>query len=73
VITSDVSFEVTFKADTEDFKVLCEKAILKGKILIKREPVYGVLTCSCLLWGTTTKKIKVMEENEKAGEFVFGG
>ena len=73
VITGDVSFEVTFKADTEDFKVLCEKAILKGKILIKREPVYGVLTCSCLLWGTTTKKIKVMEENEKAGEFVFGG
>jgi hypothetical protein len=73
VITGDVGFEVTFKADTEDFKVLCEKAILKGKILISREPVFGVFTCSCLLWGTTTKKVPVMEGNERVGEFVFGG
>jgi hypothetical protein len=41
-ITGTVKFEVTFKADTEDFRVLCDEGIFSGKAVISREPVYGV-------------------------------
>jgi hypothetical protein len=72
VITGDIGFEVSFKADAEDFKVLSDEAILKGKILISREPVYGVYTATMPLYGTTTDKVEVMKGNPKVGEFVFG-
>jgi hypothetical protein len=72
VFTGDIGFEVTFKADVDDFKVLHEDSILSGTIKIAREPVYGVYTASILLYGTTTDKIELIPGNPKVGEFTFG-
>jgi hypothetical protein len=72
VITGDIGFEVTFKADVDDFKVLHEDSILSGKIVISREPVYGVYTASIPLYGTTTDRIELIPGNPEVGAFEFG-
>jgi hypothetical protein len=69
IITGSVKFEVAFKADTEDFKVLCDDGIFGGKVVISREPVFGQFTVTLRLWGSKTHQIVVAKGNPNLAEF----
>jgi hypothetical protein len=70
-ITGQAKFEVTFKADTENFKLFRDDVILGGTVVISREPTYGVLKASCRLLGTTTAKKEFIKGNPRMAEFSF--
>jgi hypothetical protein len=69
IVTGNVQLEVVFKAETEHFRLLTDKAVIDGEIVIKREPVYGSYTASCRGMGTRTGKILVIDGDEHLAQF----
>jgi hypothetical protein len=63
--------EVVFKATTEELKVLSEKSILSGKIVVSREPLEAIVTASCVLYGTTSRKFELVKADPQLAEFEF--
>jgi hypothetical protein len=57
--------ELCFKAETEDFEFLSDKAVLAGTIIVSREEIAVKITASCWLWGSTTSKPWVIKEADK--------
>ena len=63
--------QVTFKADTEDLRLLTSDGILSGRIVVSRDKVEGVITASCRVYGTRTGKVTLVKADPNLAHFEF--
>jgi hypothetical protein len=70
-VKGTVGIETTFTADTENFEVLADTAMLSGEITISREAVNATFTAGCRLFGTSSSEVEIIKENPQLAVFTF--
>lgn len=70
-VKGSVGIEVSFEADTENFSVLTDTAMLSGEITLSREAVNLSATASCRLLGTYGYEVELIKGNPELAVFTF--